>query len=283
MPYLDTSDGTRLFYAQAGAPAAQPVVFLHAWALNSGMWNYQVPAVLSADMRCVVFDRRGHGRSDLPGGGYDLDRLADDLAELLAHLDLRDAVLVGHSMGSAEIIRYLSRHSDERVSGIVLGAPTTPFLLRTDDNPEGPVDAAAAEAVRAVMRRDIGAFVEATTPADWFGPGYRVSAGLGDWTRRQFFDTPLRVLLSTNQVFITADQRAELTGITVPALIIHGDADRSAALEHTGRRTHALLPDSRLVVIEGAGHGLFMGDPERYNREILDFIAELRPRGVSAA
>jgi non-heme chloroperoxidase len=239
------------------------------------MWNYQVPAVLAASLRCVVFDRRGHGHSDLVGQGYDLDRLADDLAELLAHLDLRRVVLVGHSMGSAEIVRYLSRHTDEQISGVVLSAPTTPFLLRTDDNPQGPVDADTAEGVRALMRRDIGAFVEASSPADWFGPGYQVSAGLSDWTRRQFFDTPLQVLLSTDQAFVTADQRAELATITAPTLVIQGDADRSAALEHTGRRTHALLPDSRLTVIEGAGHGLFMSDPQRYNREILDFITTL--------
>ncbi|MGW5516875.1 alpha/beta fold hydrolase [Nocardia africana] len=275
MPYFDTTDGTRLFYAQAGTAGARPVVFVHAWALNSGMWNYQVPAVLAAGLRCVVFDRRGHGRSDLPGHGYDLDRLADDLADLLAHLRLREVVLVGHSMGSAEIVRYLSRHSDERISGVVLSAPTTPFLLRTHDNPQGPVDADTAEAVRALMRRDIGAFVETTSPTDWFGPGYQVSAGLSEWTRRQFFDTPLQVLLSTNQVFLTADQRAELTEITVPTLVVQGDADRSAALEHTGRRTHAALPDARLTVIRGAGHGLFMSDPQRYNHEILDFIATL--------
>ncbi|GAB3989618.1 alpha/beta hydrolase [Actinoallomurus acanthiterrae] len=275
MPFFDATDGARLFYAEAGAASGRTVVFVHAWALNSGMWNYQIPAFLAAGMRCVVFDRRGHGRSDLPGRGYDLDRLADDLADLLTHLDLRDVVLVGHSMGAAEVVRHLSRHGDERVSGMVLTAPTTPFLLRTDDNPEGPVEAATAEEVRKVMRRDIGAFVEGTSHADWFGPGYEVSAGLADWTRRQFFDTPLQVLLSTNEVFINADQRDELTKITVPALVIQGDADRSAPIDLTGRRTHALLPDSRLVVIDGAGHGLFMSDPDRYNAEVLAFIGTL--------
>ncbi|GAA4630494.1 alpha/beta hydrolase [Actinoallomurus vinaceus] len=243
--------------------------------MNSGMWNYQIPAFLTAGMRCVVFDRRGHGRSDLPGRGYDLDRLADDLADLLAHLDLCEVVLVGHSMGAAEVVRYLSRHGDERVSGMVLSAPTTPFLLRTDDNPEGPVEATTAEEVRKIMRRDIGAFVEGTSSADWFGPGYEVSAGLCDWTRRQFFDTPLQVLLSTNDVVVNADQRDELPKITVPALVIQGDADRSAPIDPTGRRTHALLPDSRLVVIDGAGHGLFMSDPDRYNTEVLAFIGTL--------
>ncbi|KUL38932.1 hypothetical protein ADL22_16975 [Streptomyces sp. NRRL F-4489] len=278
MPYFDTTDGTRLFYAEAGAAEAPPVVFVHAWAFNSGMWNYQIPAFLAAGMRCVAFDRRGRGRSDVPGQGYDLDRLADDLADLLAYLDLRGAVLVGHSMGAAETVRYLVRHGTQRpgrVKGIVLSAPTTPFLLRTDDNPEGPVQAAAAEAVRTLMRRDIGAFVAATSSTEWFGPGYQVSAGLSDWTSRQFFDTPLQILLSTNKTCVNADLREDLTKVTVPALVIQGDADRSAPLDHTGRRTHALLPHSTFVVIEGAGHGLHMSDPDRYNKELLTFMNDL--------
>ncbi|MFI2207222.1 alpha/beta fold hydrolase [Streptomyces sp. NPDC020192] len=108
MPYFDTTDGTRLFYVEAGPAGGRTVVFAHAWAFNSGMWNYQIPAVLAAGMRCVVYDRRGHGRSDVPGRAYDLDRLADDLADLLAHLELRDVVLVGHSMGAAEAVRCLT-------------------------------------------------------------------------------------------------------------------------------------------------------------------------------
>ncbi|MEE4417818.1 alpha/beta fold hydrolase [Streptomyces bugieae] len=275
MPYFDTTDGTRLFYAEAGPADGRTVVFAHAWAFNSGMWNYQVPAVIAAGMRCVVYDRRGHGRSDVPGQGYHLDRLADDLADLLAHLELRDVVLVGHSMGAAEAVRCLTRGGDERVRGVVLSAPTTPFLLRTDDNPEGPVSAAAAETARTLMRRDIGAFVAATSGTEWFGPGYQVSAGLSDWTSRQFVDTPLQVLLSTNTTCINADLRTELTAITVPALVIQGDADRSAPIEQTGRRTHALLPDSELVVIDGAGHGLYMSDPDRYNKEVLAFANAL--------
>ncbi|WBO68763.1 alpha/beta fold hydrolase [Streptomyces camelliae] len=191
-------------------------------------------------------------------------------------------MLVGHSMGAAEVVRSLTRRGDERVKGVVLSAPTTPFLLRTDENPEGPVQAATAEAARAVMCRDIGAFVEGTSGAEWFGPGHPVSAGLSDWTRRQFFDTPLQVLLSTNETCIEADLREELTAITVPALVIQGDADRSAPIEYTGYRTHGLLPDSRLVVIDGAGHGLCMSDPDRYNKEILAFANTLPMRASRA-
>jgi pimeloyl-ACP methyl ester carboxylesterase len=275
MPFFEASDGTRLFHAEAGRADGRTFVFAHAWAFNSGMWHYQIPDLLAAGTRCVVFDRRGHGRSDIPGRGYGLDRLTDDLADLLDHLDLRDVVLVGHSLGAAEVVRYLSRHGEERVAGVVLSAPTTPCLLRTDDNSDGPVAAADFAALQKVMRRDIGAFVGGTSHADFFGPAYEVSAGLGDWTYRQFFDTPLQVLLSTQEAFMTADQRQELTKIRVPALVIQGDADRSAPIDLTGCRTHALLPDARLAVLEGAGHGLYMSDPGRYNAELLRFANTL--------
>ncbi|QKG23494.1 alpha/beta fold hydrolase [Actinomadura verrucosospora] len=275
MPFFEASDGTRLFYAEAGRTDDRPFVFAHAWGLASGMWNYQIPDLLAAGMRCVVFDRRGHGRSDVPGRGYDLDRLADDLADLLDHLDLRDIVLVGHSLGAAEAVRYLSRHQDGRVAGVVLSAPTTPFLLRTDDNPDGPVEASDFAGLQEVMRRDIGVFVEGTSHDDYFGPAYEVSGGLGDWTRRQFFESPLQVLLSTNEAFITADQRQELKNIQQPALVIQGDADRSAPIELTGRRTHALLPHASLAVLQDAGHGLYMSDPGRYNAELLHFADTL--------
>lgn len=275
MPYFDTTDGTRLFYAQAGPDDGPTIVFVHAWALNSGMWQYQIPALLDAGMRCVVFDRRGHGRSDLPGQGYHLDRLADDLADLLAHLELRDVVLVAHSMGAAETVRYLTRHGARRVRGIVLSGPTTPFPLCTKDNPEGPVPPDAAEASRSMMRRDIGAFIGTTSRTEYFGPGYDVSATLDDWTRRQFADTPVQVLISTQQAFVTADQRTELGAVTVPALVIHGGADLSAPVEQTGGRTHALLPESRLVVVDGAGHGIYMSAADRYNKELLAFVDAL--------
>ncbi|WP_285780851.1 alpha/beta hydrolase, partial [Microtetraspora sp. NBRC 13810] len=268
-------------HAEAGRPGGRTFVFAHAWALNSGMWHYQIPELLAAGSRCVVFDRRGHGRSDLPGRGYGLDRLADDLADLLDHLDLRDVVLVGHSLGAAEVVRHLSRRGEERVAGVVLSAPTTPCLLRTDDNADGPVAAADFAALQQVMRRDMGAFVAGTSHADYFGPAYEVSAGLGDWTHRQFFDTPLQVLLSTQEAFITADQRQELAEIRIPALVIQGDADRSAPIELTGRRTHALLPDARLVVLEGAGHGLYMSDPGRYNAELLRFAITLPAKAAA--
>ena len=152
MPYTETSDKTRLFHIDWGS--GKPVVFAHAWGLNSDMWNYQLPSFIASGLRCVAFDRRGHGRSDRPGRGYDYDTFADDLAALIERLDLRDVTLVGHSAGCGEVVRYLSRHGDERVERVVLLAPVTPLIVKTEDNPEGLDPAVlAAGAARADRRR----------------------------------------------------------------------------------------------------------------------------------
>ncbi|HUD51103.1 alpha/beta hydrolase, partial [Parvibaculum sp.] len=124
-------DGTQLFYRDWGV--GKPVVFVHSWALHSDMWQYQMADLTARGLRCVAYDRRGHGRSDQPGGGYDCDTLADDLAAVIEAHDLHDVTLVGHSMGSCEIIRYLTRHGSGRIAGVVLVAPVTPFLLKTAD------------------------------------------------------------------------------------------------------------------------------------------------------
>src|ERR1700722_4969423 len=198
MPFVQTTDGTQLFTSDWGQATAPPVVFAHGWGLNGGMWSAQLPALLEAGLRCVTYDRRGSGRSDRPGCGYDLDTLADDLATVITKLDLSGALLVGHSMGAAEVVRYLTRHGRGRVAGVVLSAPTTSVLARGEDNPDG-VDESLFEAARTAMVGDIGAFLAATPASDYFGEAYDVSPALAEWTRRQLIDTPLPVLLETQR------------------------------------------------------------------------------------
>src|SRR5829696_3175966 len=150
MPFMQTTDATSLFYSDWGEGKA--AVFAHAWALNSDMWAYQLPDLTDAGLRCVTYDRRGHGRSDRPRDGYDYDTFADDLASLIELLDLHEITLIGHSLGCSEIIRYLSRHGDARVERVVLLAPTTPMLRKAVDNPDGLDEGVLAASAAALKR-----------------------------------------------------------------------------------------------------------------------------------
>jgi pimeloyl-ACP methyl ester carboxylesterase len=271
MPFIQTADRVSLFVTEWGS--GPPVVFTHAWGLRSDEWAYQVPALADAGHRCVLYDRRGHGRSDRPAAGYDIDTLADDLAGVIDHLGLDDVTLVGHSLGCKEALRYLTRHGDSRIARMILVAPTTPLLRRTADNPDG-VDPALIEATYAAVAADVPGWCAAFEAAGpYFGISPGGSPGLVDWTTRMIVDTPSWVLLTTLRVNADVDMRAELAKITIPVLIVHGDADASAPIDLTGRRTAALIAGSRLVVYPGAGHGLYASDHDRLNSDILAFIA----------
>jgi pimeloyl-ACP methyl ester carboxylesterase len=267
MPYISTSDDTSLFYTDWGD--GDPVVFVHSWALNSDMWTYQVPDLVAGGLRCVAFDRRGHGRSDVPGSGYDYDTFADDLAVVVEQFDLHDVTLVGHSAGCGDVVRYMTRHGDRRVARAILLAPILPMLLRTPDNPDG-LDPVIAAASAEKLKRDVPQWCEDNAPA-FFGDR-QVSAGLVDWVTRHIVDTPLEVLLETAGLFAASDFRSELRSLEVPTLVVHGDLDASAPIDITGRKAADLIPDSRLIVYEGAGHGLYAADHDRLNADVLEFV-----------
>jgi non-heme chloroperoxidase len=270
MPFFATGDGTRLAYEDYGAGA--PVVFVAGWVLNADMWEYQVPFFLERGFRCVLPDRRGHGRSDRPASGYDIDTRADDLAALIAHLDLRDITLVTHSAGGGEAARYLTRHGDGRVARVAFLAATLPFLKLTDDNPGGLPQAACDEAV-AQFHRD---------RPKWFADraqGY-FATHLGNDVSPALIDNELRRCLSaaplaTAEMFkwsFRTDFREELRAITVPALIIHGVPDQSAPIEITSRRTAKLMPGSTYKEYPTAGHGLYVTHAEQINADLLEFM-----------
>jgi non-heme chloroperoxidase len=275
MPYLTTAEQVSLFYTDY--PGRDPVVFAHAWGLTGDMWSYQLPALLAAGLRCITYDRRGHGRSDRPATGYDIDTLADDLAAVINHFDLHEATLIAHSLGSKEAIRYLTRHGDARIARLVLIGSPTPLLRRTADNPDG-LDPALIDANYAAVAANVPkwcADFEAAGP--YFGTSSGSSQGLIDWTIRMIVDTPLHVLLETIKVSSDVDMRAELQKIQVPALIIHGDLDASAPIELTGRKTAELIGGASLTVYPGAGHGLYASDHDTLNADLLAFINGHRP------
>lgn len=245
--------------------------FAAPWALNSAWWEYQVYGLASKGIRCITYDRRGHGRSADPHQGYDFDTLADDIAVILDHLDLQQVTLVGHSLGCGEVVRYLTRRHASRVSRAVLVSTITPFALKTDDNPDG-ADRPALASVRETLAKD-----HAQPLADYahtfFGvPKNTVSQGIMDWWVRMMVDgCRLKTMLDLHQIFTETDFRPELPSISVPTLVIHGDIDQSTLIDKTARKTVPLIPGSRLKVYEGAAHGLPITHPAQLIADLLAF------------
>jgi non-heme chloroperoxidase len=268
MPFITANDGAQLYWNAWGT--GTPILFLNGLGCTSRMWDYQTAALADAGFRCIGFDRRGHGRSDQPAGGYDFDTFADDVARLVDDLDLTDLTLIAHSMAGGEAVRYLTRHGSQRVARLVLLAPTTPMLLKTPDNTNGlPME--AFEALWAGWRSDYPKWVDDNL-APFFIP--ETSPAMIRWGAT-LLQTSLPVTLACARAMVEADFRAEMRGIDVPTLIVHGDRDRSMPVEMTGMPSAALIPGSRLLVYPGAPHGLMFTHMGELH---ADLVASLRER-----
>jgi non-heme chloroperoxidase len=267
--FIEAAPGVKLAVTDWGA--GKPVVFVHAWALPSPMWDYQISALCEKGLRCIAYDRRGHGRSSKPNTGYDCDTLADDLAAVLIGLDLHGVALVGYSFGSGEAVRYLTRHGADRIQKLVLIAPAAlPFATQTPDNPIG-IPAEQLEFFRTrVLQADFPKWLEDGKKAFFVAD---TSPSLQDWVAELMRSTPLPVAIECNRLVTSTDFRKELPKISVPTLIIQGDKDASAPIDMTGRPTAALIPHAQLKVYEGAPHGLFLTHKDRLNADLLSFIA----------
>lgn len=261
---IETRDGVRLFLRDWGE--GRPVVFVHGWSLASDAWQYQMIDLAGRGLRCVAYDRRGHGRSSDPGRGFDYDSMADDLAAVLDQLDLRHVVLVGQSMGAGDAVRYLTRHGARRVERLVLVSPATPFLLKAPDNPDG-VEQRVFDAVRAKLSADLPKWMADNSPP-YFLP--ETPPETFQWGFRIGYQASLKALVDGYRTLSETDLRADLRAIAIPTVVIHGDRDHSAPLDFTGRRTAALIPGAELRVYEGAPHGLFVTHRERLNRDLAE-------------
>jgi non-heme chloroperoxidase len=268
--FIDAKDGTRLFLRDWGN--GRTILFVSPWALTCDWFEYQMTYLTSQGLRCVGYDRRGHGRSDEPGRGYDFDTLADDFATVIDRLGLRDLTLVGHSMGAGEVVRYLSRYRARGVRRVALIAPITPFTLKAPDNPDG-VDKADLEKGRTELSRDRPGRIALAAPA-FFGTGQNaVSAAMIEWWTDMIIEQcSLKVMLDLHRVFTETDFRPDLRTIAVPTLIIHGDSDTSTPLEFTGRKTASLIRGSQLKVYKGAAHALPITHMDLLNRDLLSFV-----------
>ncbi len=260
-----TRDGVGLFHREVGQGA--PVVLLASWSLPSDSWFQPMHAMAAAGLHAVAYDRRGHGRSDDPGRGWDYDTLADDLADALEAFDLRGVTLVAMSGAAGEAVRYLTRHGRDRIARLALIGPTTPLLVQRPDNPDG-IPAEALAALREELRRDFPDWLARNARA--FG-GPTPSGAMLDWICGLARQASLPFLLGFHRSLAETDFRAELRALDLPVLVIQGDADATCPLALTGAATAALVPGARLLVIPGAPHGLLVSDPDRLAAELIAF------------
>ena len=275
MGFVTTADGTRIFHKDwrpADGGHARPVVFSHGWPLSSDAWDGQMLFMLHNGFRVVAHDRRGHGRSDQPGGGNDMDTYADDLAAVMDALDLRDAVLVGHSTGGGEVARYVGRHGTARVAKVVLVGAVPPVMVSTERWPGG-LDVSVFDGIRkGVSGNRSSFFLDLALP--FFGmnrPGVAVDEGLRQTFWGQGMMGSIVGLHACIHEFSEVDYTADLERIDKPTLVIHGDDDQIVPFGHAGALSAQVVPDATLKVYEGAPHGLASTHQDRLNADLLAF------------
>jgi len=263
----------KLFYQDLGT--GNPVVLIHGWPLSHEMWDYQLAELPAHGLRVIAYDRRGFGKSTQTWDGYDYDTLADDLKAVLDELDLQNVTLVGFSMGGGEVARYMSRHGGARVSKVAFVSAVTPYLLKTDDNPDG-VDQSVFDEITDNLKKDRADFLQ-TFGKQFYGVNLisrPVSQAHLDGDFARAYVASHKATLDCANAFATTDFRNDLTQIHVPALIIHGDADKTVPIESSGELTANALPNAQYIVYDGAPHGLFVTEKDRLNEDLLSFIQE---------
>ena len=271
MPHIKTEDGISLYYKDWGR--GKPVVFIHGWPLNADMWEYQMTTLARQGLRCIAYDRRGFGRSEQPGSGYDYDTFAADLKALLDGLDLHDVTLVGFSMGGGEIARYLSRHGAGRIAGAVLLSSVVPYLLKTPDHQDG-ADRGVFDQMVGGLETDRPHFL-ANFGKGFYGVGLLskpVSTEILDWSLWMAMQASPLATIECVRAFSETDFRADLAAFTVPTLVIHGDADQTVPPAISGRVAAAGIAGARYIEYAGAPHATFMTEKDRVCQDLLDFI-----------
>jgi pimeloyl-ACP methyl ester carboxylesterase len=250
------------------------VVLIHGWPLSSRSWEAQVPALVDEGYRVITYDRRGFGASSQPWEGYDYDTFAADLNRLVEELDLSDATLVGFSMGGGEVARYVGRYGPDRLSSAVFAAAVPPYLYKTADNPDGAFDDATLNGFHDGIRADRVAFVDgfATNFFSVRGRTDLVSPQLRDYNAAIAAAASPKGTLDCTTAFTKTDFREDLTRFSIPTLVIHGDADAIVPFEASGRRTAEAIPDSTLVLVPDAPHGLNVTHAQTFNAELLAFL-----------
>ena len=273
MPTITTKDGTQIYYKDWGK--GQPLVFSHGWPLSADAWEDQMIYLAARGFRCIAHDRRGHGRSSQPWDGNDMDTYADDLAELVAALDLRDAVHIGHSTGGGEVARYIGRHGTKRVAKAVLVSAIPPLMLKTEKNPGGLPITVFDELRAGVLTDRAQFFRDLSLPFYGFNrPGAKISEGLRDSFWLQGILAGHKAVFDCIKAFSETDLTEDLKKFDVPTLILHGDDDQIVPIGASALLSSRIVKGATLKVYPGAPHGLPSTLKDRVNEELLAFIAQ---------
>ncbi|OUS12872.1 alpha/beta hydrolase [Nonlabens dokdonensis] len=276
MPYLEKTTAQKdadvnIYYEDHGS--GKPIILIHGWPLSGAMWEYQVPALIESGHRVITYDRRGFGKSSRPYTGYDYDSMAEDLHDLIKKLDLRDVILAGFSMGGGELAQYVGTFGTSRISKLIFISSIAPFLLKTEDNPDGAPDD-VFKGMEDNVKNDRLGFLKG------FGEGFvnyednkdRISQGQLDYNFQIAAAASPKGTLDCINAFGRTDLRDALKKIDVPTLFIHGDADNIVPIEPSSKQGHELVEDSRLEIIKDAPHGLYVTHTEELNEILLDFL-----------
>jgi non-heme chloroperoxidase len=271
MPTITTKDGTQIYYKDWGT--GQPLVFSHGWPLTADAWEDQMIFLAERGYRCIAHDRRGHGRSSQPWNGNDMDTYADDLAELVKALDLRDAIHIGHSTGGGEVTRYIGRHGTKRVAKAVLIGAIPPLMLKTAANPAGlPIE--VFDQLRAASLADRSQFYKDLS-APFYGAnreGSKVSQGLRDSFWMQSMMSGHKSAYDCIKAFSETDLTEDLRKFDMPTLILHGDDDQIVPIVASALLSSKIVKGATLKIYAGAPHGMCSTLKDRVNQELLAFI-----------
>jgi non-heme chloroperoxidase len=273
MPFITTTDGVELYYTEQGT--GQPIILSHGWPLNSDAWALELKLFADAGYRAIAHDRRGHGRSSKTYTGNDMDHYARDLNDLVEALDLHDVVLVGHSTGGGEVVRYAAQYGAGRVAKVITVGAIPPLMLKTEANPQGaPIE--VFDALRAGVLGDRSQFFK-DLAVPFFGgnrDGSAATEGLYDEFWREGMQMNVAAAYDCIRVFSETDQTADLQALDVPVLLLHGDDDQIVPIDAASNTAIHLLRKGTLKVLPGAPHGIYGQFQQEVDRDILDFIAD---------
>jgi len=278
MPFTTTDDGVEIYYKDWGPADAQPIVFHHGWPLSSDDWDAQMLFFHAHGYRVIASDRRGHGRSTQVGTGHDMDHYASDVNAVVEHLDLRNAVHIGHSTGGGQVARYVAKYGEPqgRVAKAVLVSAVPPLMVQTEANPDG-TPLSVFDGFREALAADRAEFFQAVASGPFYGfnrPGATVSEPvIANWWRQGMTGSALAHYEGI-AAFSETDQTEDLKAITVPVLVLQGDDDQVVPYEDAALKQHELLQNSTLKIYEGYPHGMLTTHADVINPDLLAFIRE---------